>query len=292
MVTAFKGKNASLVDISAMSKLTDYLIEGGVRGLMPLGTSGEFALMDREERREVVSATVKAARGRVPVIAGVSFPGTKGAINLAKDAFRAGADAIISTGPYYYKTSSEGLVNHFQSLLDGIDLPLMVYNIPSWVGYNIPAKVVKKVADKNPKRVVGVKFTTNDLSEFLDYIRLLKDKMSIMIGADALILQALVSGAAGAVVGSANVFPELTSQIYESYTQGNLEKAKELQKKLDPFTQTMILGNYPAALKAALKLIGLDCGPVRPPLMAVNPSDFRKVRSSISWKIQERGGQK
>src|SRR5487761_165793 len=277
MVTPFKGEHASGVDLVALAKLTQYLVKGGVHGVMPLGTSGEFALMDREERRDVVSTVV---------IAGVSSPGTRDATNLAKDASKAGADVIIATGPYYFKTSAEGLLDHFQTLLENSGgLPLMIYNIPSWVGYSIPPKVVQKLAARNPRRVVGVKFTTNDLSEFLDYLRLLKNDMSIMIGADALILPSLVLGAAGAVVGSANVLPELTSQIFERYKEGNLDKAKELQRKLDPFSQTMDLGTFPAGLKAAMKLIGLSCGPVRPPLVDLNSADVRRVRGSLSWKL-------
>jgi 4-hydroxy-tetrahydrodipicolinate synthase len=285
MITPFKGESGSHVDLRALDKLTEYLIEGGVHGLMPLGTSGEFALMDREERKEVVTTVVKVASHRVPVIAGVSTPGTRDALNLAKDAFQAGADILISTGPYYFKTSPDGLLNHFQSLLDQVNLPLMIYNIPSWVGYNVPPKVVKKLADDNPGRVIGVKFTTSDMGEFLDYLRLLKDKMSIMIGADALILAALVVGGAGAVVGSANVVPELTSQIYEKYKGGEIERAKELQRILDPFAQTMNLGTFPAALKAATKMIGIDCGPVRPPLVDLSSGDVRRVKASISWKL-------
>jgi 4-hydroxy-tetrahydrodipicolinate synthase len=285
MVTPFKREDASRLDLSALAKLTRYLVDGGIHGLMPLGTSGEFALMDSRERRNVVSMVVKVANHRVPVIAGVSCPGTRDAVNLAKDALQAGADAIIATGPYYYKTSTDGLLHHFQTLLKESDLPLMIYNIPAWVGYNIPAKLVKKLAVENPRRVVGVKFTTGDLAEFLEYIRLLKDDMSIMIGADGLILPALVMGAAGAVVGSGNVLPELTSQICETFKEGNLEKAQELQKKLDPFSQAMNLGTFPAGLKAAMKLIGLDCGPVRPPLVDLNRAELGRIKKSISWKM-------
>src|SRR5579863_5054987 len=284
MVTPFKGPQASEVDLRALERLTEYLIEGGVHGLMPLGTSGEFALLEREERKRVVATVVKATKKRVPVIAGVSAPGTLQAIELAKDANSAGADAIISTGPIYFKTSSEGLVRHFEALQKISDVPLMVYNIPSWTGYNVPAEVVKKIASKHPERLIGVKFTTGDLSEFLEYLRLLQKDLSIMIGADSLISAALMLGAAGAVVGSANVLPEVTSQIYESFMQGNFEKSRQLQKTLDPFSQAMNLGTFPAALKAAMKLIGLNCGSVRPPLLDLDQAGTRKVRSSISWK--------
>jgi 4-hydroxy-tetrahydrodipicolinate synthase len=288
MVTPFKGKNASEIDLAALAKLTNYLIQGGIHALMPLGTSGEFALQDRAERREVISTVVKAAHHRVPVIAGVSSPGTRDAINLAKDANIAGADAIIATGPYYFKTSDEGLFDHYEALETESEVPLMIYNIPSWVGYCIPPEVVKRLARAHPGRVLGVKFTTDDLSEFLGYLRLLQNDMSIMIGADALILPALVLGAAGAVVGSANVVPELTSQIFESYMRGDLDEAKSLQRKLDPFAQAMNLGTFPAGLKAAMKQIGLDCGPVRPPLLDLDGTDVKTVENSIRWKIKSK----
>ncbi len=289
MITPFKGPEANSVDLSKAEKLSEYLIHGGVHGLMPLGTSGEFALMDRQERRDLVRVVSKAAKGRLPVIAGVSFPSTKGAILHAQDAEKAGADVIISTGPYYFKTNDMGLFEHFQMLIDGTDLPIMIYNIPGWAGYNIPASVVRRLVDKNPGKVLGVKFTTNDLGEFLEYLRLLKDDISIMIGSDPLIFAALEMGAAGAVVGSANVLPEVTSQIYERYVKGDSEGAKEEQGRLDPFTQTMTFGTYPAGLKSALKMINLDCGPVRPPLQELEKKQVDLVRRSISWKLSTKG---
>jgi 4-hydroxy-tetrahydrodipicolinate synthase len=285
MLTPFKGKQGSEVDNQALKRLVDHLIKGGVHGLMPLGTSGEFALLNRRERKQVVSAVVKAANHKLPVVAGVSMPGTREASNLAKDAEEAGTDAIISTGPYYFKTSSEGLLVHFQSLLDQVELPLMIYNIPSWTGYNIPPDVVKKLSNENPGRVIGVKFTTNDLGEFLEYVRILGSRMSIMIGADSLILPALDLGAAGAVVGSANVFPEVTSEIYEKYMKGEFDSAKLLQRRLQPLAEAMNLGTFPSALKVAMKLIHVDCGPVRLPLLDLNSNEKRRVKSSISWKL-------
>ncbi len=288
MVTPFKGKYGADLDLFALTKLSEHLIENGVHGLMPLGTSGEFGLLEKHERRRVVETVVRAVSGRVPVIAGVSSSGTDNAIKLAQDAAAAGADAMISTGPYYYRTSSEGLVLHFQSLLDAVDLPLMVYNIPGWAGYNIPAEVVKTLSKKNKGRVLGVKFTTNDLGEFLIYLRLLKDEISIMIGSDELAFAALGLGAAGAVLGSANALPCETVQIYESYLQGNFEASRKMQAKIDPFTATMVLGTYPAALKVAMKLVGIDCGPVRRPLLPLSHEDAKAVEASIAWKIKKR----
>lgn len=284
MVTPFKGREMGEVDHKAFELLTDYLISNGVSGLMVNGTSGEFSLQTREERKAVLRTVVHSSGGRVPVIAGVCESSTKNSLDLAKDAKRAGADALIATGPIYYRTNDAGLLMHFQKLIDEVDLPLMIYNIPSWIGYNIPPTVVLKLVNKNPGRVAGVKFTTNDVGLFLEYLRLLKDKISIMIGSDSLIFSALELGAAGAVAGSANVLPRETSQIFSYFAKGQTTKAREMQAKIDGFTEAMVVGTYPAALKEGLKFLGLDCGQVRPPLMPLTGEERKKLRESLSWK--------
>jgi 4-hydroxy-tetrahydrodipicolinate synthase len=284
MITPFKGKEMGQVDHEAFGRLTDYLIENGVSGLMVNGTSGEFSLQSHDERKASVRAVVEACRGRVPVIVGVSESSTKNALDLALDAEKVGANAIISTGPIYYKTDNSGLISLFQKLIDETGLPLMIYNIPGWIGYNIPPQVVAQLVAKNPGRVAGVKFTTNDLGLFLEYLRLLKDKISIMIGSDSLILPALELGAAGAVVGSANVLPSETSQIFNFFSKGEEEKARATQAKIDGFTETMVLGTYPAGVKEGLKFLGLNCGQARPPLVPLNPQEVKAVRQSLKWK--------
>jgi 4-hydroxy-tetrahydrodipicolinate synthase len=284
MITPFKGKEMEEIDHQAFRRLTNYLIENGVRGLMVNGTSGEFSLQNHEERKAALRTVVSASKGRVPVIAAVSESSTKNALDLALDAKKAGAAAIIATGPIYYRTDDAGLLSHFQKLIDETELPLMIYNIPGWIGYNISPKVVIDLVTKTPGQVSGVKFTTNDLALFLEYLRPLKDKISIMIGSDSLILPALELGAAGAVVGSANVLPWETAQIFDFFTKGEEEKAREMQKKIDGFTETMVLGTFPAGLKEGLRAIGLDCGQVRPPLMPLNVQEIKAVRQSLKWK--------
>ena len=285
MLTPFKGKTASELDLEKTEALTEFLINNGVHGLMPLGTSSEFALLSNQERKTLVRVVVQKARGRVPVIAGVSDPGTRNVLDYAIQAEKDGVNAVICTGPYYYKTNAEGLMIHFQTLMDTVSIPIMVYNIPSYVGYNIPPRVVQKLSQKNPGRVAGVKFTTNDLTLLLEYLRLLKEEMQIMIGSDALFFSALELGAAGGILGSANVLPRETTSIYNKYSEGDASGSKKIQQTIDPFTTAMTLGTYPAALKEALKLVGLDCGDVRRPLVNLNEEQKKKVRESLSWKL-------
>jgi 4-hydroxy-tetrahydrodipicolinate synthase len=288
LVTPFKRTPEQELDLMALKKHVEFLIENGVDGLMPLGTTGEFALLNRDERREVVRRVVETANGKIPVIAGVSESGTDMAIALAKDAEEVGADQIIATGPYYYKTNDEGLYLHYQAILDAVELPLMIYNIPTWVGYNIPAGVVRRLVDRNPRRVVGVKYTTNDMALFLDYIRELREDLSIFIGSDDLIYAALELGAAGAVAGSANVLPNETTMVYECFDKSNLTESKKHQDNIHSFARTMNLGTYPSALKEALAMVGRDCGPVRRPLVALSNAERAQVKASLEWKPHRR----
>lgn len=288
MVTPFMRTLEQELDLTALQKHTEFLIENEVDGLMPLGTTGEFALLNRDERREVVRRVVGAANGKVPVIAGVSESGTNIAIALAKDAEEEGADQIIATGPYYYRTNDEGLYLHYQNILDAIDLPMMIYNIPTWVGYNIPAGLVRRLIDRNPGRVVGVKYTTNDMALFLDYIRELREDLSIFVGADDLIYAALELGAAGAVAGSANVFPRETVMIYKCFQEGDFTESKKHQGNIDLLTRTMSLGTYPSPVKEALTMIGRDCGPVRRPLVPLTSAERAQVKASLKWKTHHK----
>lgn len=288
MVTPFKRTHEQDLDLATLRKHVEFLVHSGVHGLMPLGTTGEFGLLNRVERREVIKSVVDATARRVPVIAGVSDSGTRNAVDLAKDAEDVGADYVIATGPYYYKTNPEGLYLHYQAIVDAVDLPVLIYNIPEWTGYNIPPSVVKRLVLKNPGRVAGVKFTTNDMNLFMEYVTMLQHDLSIFIGSDGLMFAALGLGAAGAVAGSANVLPYETAMIYNYYKKGNLSRSRKLQNEIEPFVRIMGLGTYPAAVKEALAQIGHDCGPVRKPLVALSSPERAKVRASIHWKIPGR----
>jgi len=284
MVTPFKGKNMEEIDHQALRKLTNFLIENGVHGLIVHGTSGEFLMQDFEERTSVVETVVKTCDGKIPVIAGVSEGSTKNVIALGKAAIDAGADAILSTGPIYFKTDEEGLYNHFQGILDHVDLPLMIYNIPSWIGYEVPKETIRKLIEENPQRIAGVKFTSNDLDRFYEYLRALGKKTSMMIGSDSLIFSALELGAAGGILGSANVLPRETSEIYELVKRGEASEARRLQERVATFAEAMILGTFPSALKEGLKFIGMDCGDVRPPLQPLTTRQASEVARSLAWK--------
>ncbi|HEV2120033.1 MAG TPA: 4-hydroxy-tetrahydrodipicolinate synthase [Candidatus Bathyarchaeia archaeon] len=256
------------VDTDVTGRLVDFHIESGIDGLLPLGTSGEFALLQKEERKALVNTVVEQADGRVPVVAGVSDPSIENVVELSEDAKEAGADAVIATPPYYFTTTDEGHYQHFKTISESIDLPLMIYNIPEWTHSLVTPEIVQRLADEN--LVVGMKYTEYNFLNLIRFLRASRNKIAIFAGSDAMAYSNLEFGGAGAIIGSANVAPKLASKIFDDYKKGNLSEAREAQEKLLPVIMALGVGKYPAALKEAMNLIGIPVGPLKEPLQPLS----------------------
>src|SRR5712664_3253287 len=165
------------VDEKATRRLVDFHIEAGIDGLLPLGTSGEFALLSREEREVLVRTVVDQADSRVPIVAGVSDPSIENVIRLSSDAKKAGADGVIATPPYYYTTTDEGHYQHFKTISETIDLPLWIYNIPEWTHSFVTPETVQRLADE--KLVVGMKYTEYNFLSLIRFLKGSRNKISI-----------------------------------------------------------------------------------------------------------------
>jgi 4-hydroxy-tetrahydrodipicolinate synthase len=263
------------IDEEMTRRLVDFLIDGGVDGLFPLGTSGEFALLDREERKLVIQTVVDQANGRVPVLAGVSDPSLSNVVRYAKDAKDAGADAIVATPPYYFTTGEEGLYEHFETIAGQGELPLFVYNIPEWTHLFVPPAVVERLADK--RLIVGMKYTEYNLLNLLRFIKVARERISILTGSDAMAFTNLEFGGNGGVIGVANVAPRLASSIFDEFKRGNIEAARKSQAKLLPVIEAIGVGRFPAGLKEAMRMIGMPVGSVRKPLQPLTSVEGETV---------------
>jgi 4-hydroxy-tetrahydrodipicolinate synthase len=263
------------VDTDATRRLVDFHIEAGIDGLLPLGTSGEFALLQTEERKALVNVVVDQANSRVPVIAGVSDPSIENVVQLSSDAKEAGADGVIATPPYYFTTTDEGHYQHFKTISETIDLPLLIYNIPEWTHSFVTPETVQRLADE--KLVVGMKYTEYNFLNLIRFLTESRNKMSIFAGSDALAYSNLEFGGAGAIIGSANVAPRVASKIFDDYKKGDLSGARESQERLLPVINALGVGKYPAALKEAMSLIGVPVGPLKEPLQALSIAEKRMV---------------
>src|SRR3989442_2035881 len=263
------------VDTDATRRLVDFHIEAGIDGLLPLGTSGEFALLQREERKALVDVVVDQADNRVPVVAGVSDPSIENLAQLPWDARKAGADGVIATPPYYFTTTDEGHYHHFKAISEAIDLPLLIYNIPEWTHSFVTPETVQRLADE--KLVAGMKYTEYNFLNLIRFLKESRNKMAIFTGSDAMAYSNLEFGGAGAIIGSANVAPKIASKIFDDYKKGELKGARSAQEKLLPVIEALGVGKYPAALKEAISLIGMPVGPLKEPLQSLSIAEKRIV---------------
>lgn len=253
------------VDEERTRALVDRLIDSGIHGLLPLGTSGEFALLTRAERREVVKAVADQANGRVPVFAGVSDPSGGNVLEFSADAKGAGADGVLCTPPYYYRTTEKAVLDYFEHLAEKIDLPLMIYDIPEWTHSFVPPEVLKSLAER--ELIVGLKYTEYNLLRLLRFIReLSRHRVAVFTGSDAMAFTGIDFGASGAIIGVANVAPRLSSSIFDDYLSGDHLSAKESQLRLLPLIQAIGVGAFPSGLKETMKLAGFPVGPTKEPL--------------------------
>ncbi len=263
------------INTDATRKIVEFHISSGIDGLLPLGTSGEFALLSRDERDDLVRAVVEQAKGRVPVVAGVSDPSIENVVQLASDAKEAGADAVIATPPYYFTTSDEGHYVHFKRISEKVDLPLMIYNIPEWTHSFVTPTTVERLADE--ELVVGMKYTEYNFLNLLKFIKIAGDKIAIFVGSDAMAYSDLEFGGSGGILGSANVAPKIASKIFDDYKKGDLKAARESQERLLPVINALSIGRYPASLKEAMNLIGVPAGPLKEPLQGLSESEKKSV---------------
>jgi 4-hydroxy-tetrahydrodipicolinate synthase len=267
------------VDESRLGELVDYLIEGGVDGLFPVGTTGEFALLDRAEKKRIVELVVKRADSRVPVLAGVSDPSPLAAISYAKDAADAGADGVVATPPYYYRVGEDGLYAHFKMISDSIALPLVLYNIPEWTHCFVPLSVVSRLADE--RAIVGMKYTEYNMMNLIEFIRSVGDKISVFTGSDAMAYTCLEAGGSGAVISVCNIVPEKASSIFDLVEEGKLEEALKAQESIMPAIEAAGVGYFPAGLKEAMKVSGFPVGEVRRPQSPLTEDERQRIRQLL-----------
>lgn len=279
------------IDEKRIGELTDRLIGAGVDGLFPLGTTGEFALLNKTERKRVVELVVARAASRVPVLAGVSDPSPLNAASFAKDASEAGADGVVATPPYYYRVDDEGLFRHFKMIHESASLPLVLYNIPGWTHSFVPPGVVSRLADEGI--VVGMKYTEYNLLNLMKFIEVAGPKMAVFTGSDAMTYACLEAGGRGAVISVSNIFPEAAASIYDLFKAGKLAESKKVQASLIPAIEAAGIGYFPAGVKEAMEAVGFPVGTVRPPQSGLTLSERDAVGALVAKakrQIQEIAG--
>jgi len=268
------------VDEQGLKRVVDHVIEGGVHGILALGSNGEFFGLSSEEQERAIALTLKHAAGRVPVYVGIGAIATRECIRIARLAEQYKAQAITILPPMFIAPNEEELYQHFKAVADATSLPMLIYNNPDRLQVNVSARLLERLADV--PNIVGVKDSSGDLALTAEYIMRTRDKgFKVLAGRDLLILATLVYGGVGCVATTANIVPELVVSIYERYLAGDLEGAREAQFKLAPLRLAFNLGSFPAMTKDAMNLMGLEVGALIKPITSCPPENLEKLRKIL-----------
>ncbi len=270
------------IDKEGLRRLVEYMVEGGVAGIVPCGTTGESATLSHEEHNRVVDEVVDCSK--VPVIAGTGSNNTKEAVEFTKHAADAGADACLLITPYYNKPNVKGLKEHFKRIGDSVEIPLILYNIPSRTGQNVSAGTMVELAAEITN-IKGVKEASGDLKQVGAIIRSVAEQgldFTVVAGDDFLTLPIMSLGGKGVISMTTNVAPWEMTGMVDAMLKGEVEKAKEINIRLFSLFEAMFLETNPIPVKRAAEMMGLvAAGNVRLPLGALSEDNEGKLRKVL-----------
>ena len=285
----FKGSFVALItpmradgalDEDALARFVAWQIAEGTQGLVPVGTTGESPTLSHDEHKRVVEITIAVAKGRVPVIAGAGSNSTAEAVDLAKHAKHAGADAALVVTPYYNKPTQEGLFLHFSAIADRADIPVIIYNIPGRSVIDMSVETMARLARN--KNIVGVKDATANLTRPLHTTRAIGPEFSQLSGEDHTALAYLASGGHGCISVTGNIAPRLIARMHAAWAEGRLAEAMAIQNRLVPLHDAMFAESNPGPVKYAASLLGHTADICRLPLAPCAEATRAKVRAAMT----------
>jgi len=277
IVTPFK--NGKL-DEKALRGLIDFQIAGGVDGIVPCGTTGESATLNHEEHDQVIRIAVDACKGKARVLAGTGSNSTQEAIQLSRNAKNAGADGLLQITPYYNKPNQEGLYHHFSSIADAVDLPIVLYNVPSRTSVNmVPETVVRLAKIKN---IVGTKEASGSLQAISKIIDNCGKDFTVLSGDDPLLWPILAIGGKGVISVTANILPAKVAALCKAAAIGDIAEARSLHYELMDINDSLFIDTNPIPVKAALHLMGKIENELRGPLIELSKGALERLQKAMA----------
>lgn len=276
IITPFAGGE---VDEPAFKVLTEHQLANGVHGLVPCGTTGESATLSAQERARVIALCVETVAGRRPVIAGCGSPATAEAIVNVRHAKAVGADAALVVTPYYNRPGQAGLLAHFRAIADAVELPLILYNVPSRTGQDLSVETVAALA-AHPN-IIGLKDATADLSRVARHAEACGPGFVLFSGDDPSQVGFAAQGGAGCISVTSNVAPGLSAALQEACLRGDFAEARAIDARLAPLHRALFLEPSPAPAKFACSLLGLCGETLRLPLVGVSEPVREAVRAAM-----------
>jgi len=288
-MTKFRGAFVAIVtpiidgqiDEQGLVDLIEFHIANGTNGIVPCGTTGESATMSHAEHHRVVDLTVKTVNGRVPVVAGSGSNSTAEAIDLTTHAKAAGVDGVLMVSPYYNRPSQEGLYQHYKAVAEAVDVPIILYNVPSRTSSNVlPATVARLAAIDN---IVGIKEATGSLNQVSEVIMLCPDDFAVLSGDDFTSMATVLVGGTGVISVTSNVAPKDMADMMEAALAGDLARANELHYKLFPLMQAMFYDTNPVPAKTTLQLMGkIKSATPRLPLCSMSDDNLARLKATLT----------
>jgi 4-hydroxy-tetrahydrodipicolinate synthase len=276
LITPFRGGE---IDTRALTDLVEMQIAGGTHALVPCGSTGESATLSHAEHLEIIGTVVRAARKRIPVIAGTGSNSTTEAIRLTRGAEEAGADGALLISPYYNRPTQEGIERHYTAVAEATRLPLILYNIPARTSSNMTPETIARLA--RVPNIVGVKEASGSLAQVLEIVDATGPDFAVYSGDDILTLPIMAAGGKGAISVGANLMPREFADLAEALLAGDLVRARGLQRRLMPLMHATTLEVNPIPVKTALAIMGKCADEFRLPLTQAAPSTRTRLETVL-----------
>jgi len=278
-------KDSGEVDYDGFRRLIEFQMAEGIDGIVPLGTTGENPTLDESEEEPLIKIAVETAGGKIPVIVGAGSNDTKHMVLYVERAKRLGADAALVVTPYYNKPNDDGLIRHFQAAA-AVGIPIIVYNIASRTGRNIPTPLMEKIAAI--PNIAGVKESSGDINQMADVIREIAlpskskgERFWVLSGDDTMTLPLMALGGEGVISVISNIVPAKVKALCVACASGDYEKARKVHFELLPFIKAAFIETNPVPIKQAANWIGLPAGPVRLPLGKLSPASEAVLKKAV-----------
>jgi 4-hydroxy-tetrahydrodipicolinate synthase len=276
-VTPFKNGK---IDYDSVAAIIEHQIAGGVDGVVPMGTTGESPTVSYEEHEEFIVRVVTLVNKRIKVIAGTGSNSTDEAIYLSKAAQDAGVDGVLLVNPYYNKPPQRGLIAHFESVAQSINIPVILYNIPGRTGVNFLPESVAQLIQRVPN-IVAMKEASGDINQMMNLVEMCGNSITLLSGDDNLLLPVLAIGGKGIISVISNLLPNDVKAVVTNFNNGNLEEAKRLFYKLLPLCRAMFYETNPIPIKAAMAMAGFCSSEMRLPLVPLSADNQERLKKAL-----------
>lgn len=267
------------IDAEALKRLVEFQITNGVQGLVPCGTTGESATLSHPEHHHVMDVVAEQANRRVPIIVGAGSNSTREAISLTQHARAIGADAVLSVAPYYNKPTQQGFFEHYKAIVDAVDIPVFVYNVPGRTGSNINAETTLRLAEL--PGIAGIKEASGNVPQVMEILRHRPKSFAVLSGDDALTLPMMALGADGVISVVANEVPSLFTTMVQLCLKNNFVTAREIHERLLDLMNLNFIESNPIPAKSALAMMGIITEAFRLPLTPMSLDHKFQLRRAL-----------